>query len=252
MHSHLAVFFVVPLTALKHAQIPDVVGIWNDAIDENELTKKGEERPYDWPVEEYAQAYSRAGLASAGGDMSGFIPGCKIWNAYYWPQSTFWAQEMWRRSKVINEDDVAQLVDFRNFALKAAYLGCVGKFDPRKGTKWSDPATQFMEKVARAPDNDFKMPPLDEFFLSRPLDMMVPDACFVWSSALNCDIAWWSTQMKGSKQYNDSICWDQVQWPGWGFTAIQDVWFKWAGTNFQETRKHKQSFQNIQRVLRHL
>lgn len=164
----------------------------------------GQEAPFD-------QMFARIGARS---------PGCKEWNAYFWPQISFWSGQIGRRFRSLDFDDMEGLERARKFAHQASYLVSIIYMDPRKGHAWSEPVQSFFRQVAEAEGPD--MPELPEFFryASRKPDMNGVLVTLAWFKNLACDIDWWQRDMAGSHQNHTDLCWSQVQHPRYGFSPM--------------------------------
>merc|ERR1719215_1805369 len=77
-------------------------------------------------------------------------------------------------------------------------------------------------KVKRAPSDDLEMPKLDGWFkrTDSMRDMWASDACMFWASSLMCDVGVIHREYQGSKDHGDTLCWDKVPSPSYGFTVF--------------------------------
>lgn len=146
--------------------------------------------------------------------------GCPDWNGYFWPQASFLAGEMWKRAKRADLNDPDQRRQVELLLNQTSYLMCLPKFDPRKGTKWSEHVANWMKKAARSPGITFPTLPHEPFFDRQEMaDMVVFDGCMVWAKDMACDVWWWGKELRGNKAPNE-LCWDNVPWPGYSFAAL--------------------------------
>jgi len=142
---------------------------------------------------------------------------CHTWNGYFWPRVSFWAQEFKKRAKVAGDDE-EKLAKLSKWTGQAAFAACLPPFDPRHGTPWAKPVSEWMMKVHQS--DDLEMPKLtDPFFMLRSAQMMMVPQCQWWVTSLMCDLVYWVDKMQGDKKWEEgSFCWEKVQHPGYGFT----------------------------------
>jgi len=147
---------------------------------------------------------------------------CVEWTAFFWPMMSFWSQEVLRRVEAMPADaDAVSMEKLHKFAKNASYLMCDFWFDPRNGTEWSEPVTEYMQRVYSAPATDLDMPMLDGWFrnVKRMKKLWAADSCMFWADSLMCDLGIWSRERQGSKG-RDGLCWDRVPAPEYGFTSF--------------------------------
>lgn len=149
---------------------------------------------------------------------------CLRFNAYFWPQTSFWSQEVLRRVDALPDDmDAATQKQLQDFTRKASFLMCNFWLDPRQGTNWSQPVTEYMSKVKAMPSTSLDMPRLEgDFFTDNSTldNLWSGDSCMYWASNLMCDVGTMARELQGRKDLSDELCWDKVATPDAGFSVF--------------------------------
>jgi len=150
---------------------------------------------------------------------------CPRFVAYFWPQVSFWSEEVVRRVEALPEAaSNMERKQLQHFVRNAAYLGCAWFFDPRIGSGWSEHVAEYMRSVAGLPSSSLQLPELPAFFAnvreSEPGKMIVPDVCMMWFTSNFCDLGYLARGVGTRTGRSGDVCWDKIPLPPFGFTLF--------------------------------
>jgi len=150
---------------------------------------------------------------------------CPSYLVYFWPQVSFWSEEVVRRVEALPEAaSNMERKQLQHFVRNAAYLGCAWFFDPRIGSGWSEHVAEYMRSVAGLPSSSLQLPELPAFFAnvreSEPGKMIVPDVCMMWFTSNFCDLGYLARGVGTRTGRSGDVCWDKIPLPPFGFTLF--------------------------------
>lgn len=150
---------------------------------------------------------------------------CPVYNAYFWPMLSFWSTENLRRAEALPDEPSAdQRSQLQAFMRSSSYLACTWYMDPRTGSNFSAAVAEHWNKVRSMPDTSLEMPELPDFFSNMSgadrFRLVAADACMMWFNSMSCDLGYISRELRGSKDLDGRVCWDEVPLPSYGY----DMW----------------------------
>lgn len=157
--------------------------------------------------------------------------GCPKWMAYWWPKVDFWGREVLRRVEAVPEDaPPAQREALQRFVRNASWFMCSETLDPRNGTEFSEHVARYYRVVAEAPASLLDLPKLDAvdpWLLDSEAKRAIyaEDQCMYWAGSLACDLGHLARKLKGARQADKDLCWDNVNIPDYGFFDLDKKFY---------------------------
>jgi len=145
-------------------------------------------------------------------------PYCKGWVTYFWPQVSFWSQDLQRRLRTIEigpDDSKMSSHNVAVFVRKVSWLACMPELDPRLGVK---KLSAFYRQVLNTSGLD--LPDLPDGAQKLP---GIGGSCLWWMQHMFCALSQWSQLQQGERKFGDDVCWDRVPYP-------KDVWSRHLAT----------------------
>jgi len=135
-------------------------------------------------------------------------PYCKGWVTYFWPQVSFWSQDLQRRLRTIEigpDDSKMSSHNVAMFVRKLSWLACMPELDPRLGEK---KLSSFYRQVLNTSGLD--LPDLPDGARKLP---GIGGSCLWWMQRMFCALSQWSELLQGERKFGDDVCWDKVPYP---------------------------------------